>query len=101
MSGSNPSGTSTNFFGTFLDTLSRDKSASNKGADPLTVDAILRHLLAGGGARALPDLMPVAGNSVGVLLESLEKLKSSGMIEQQDDRVSLTDRGRMLASLTR
>lgn len=97
------SSSNTNFFGTFLDTLARDKAAPTKTAGPgQAIDAVLKTLHASTDPLRLSDLMPAANNSAGMLLEVLGKLESAEMVSRTEDgRVELTGKGKDLAALTR
>ncbi len=76
-------------------------AAVGRQAQPLTadaVDAVLKELL--GGPRDFKDLVPVAGNSVGVLLQVLDKIVAAGWVAYNADmRVALTDQGEQIARL--
>jgi hypothetical protein len=93
---------SSNLFGTFLDTFSRDPASAKPADSPQPIDAILKTLNTAQTPLTLAELMPATNHSADVLLESIDKLLRSGMIERtKDDRVVLTPQGRMLAALTR
>ncbi len=76
-------------------------AAVSKLVQPLTadaVDAVLKELL--GGPRDLKDLVPIAGNSVGLLLQVLDKVVAAGWVAYNaDKRVALTDQGEQIARL--
>lgn len=76
-------------------------AAVGRLAQPLTaevVDAVLKELLS--GPHDLKDLMPIAGNSVGLLLQVLDKIVAAGWVAYNvDKRVALTDQGEQIARL--
>jgi predicted Rossmann fold nucleotide-binding protein DprA/Smf involved in DNA uptake len=93
-------GSSTNFFGTFLDTFSREPASPKAAGTTQPIDAILKSLNA--GPLSLAELMPAANHSAAVLLEALGKLEGSGMVERtNDERIALTQQGHQVAALTR
>jgi hypothetical protein len=59
---------------------------------------VLKELL--GGPHDLKDLVPIAGNSVGVLLQVLDKVVAAGWVAYDADKsVALTDQGEQIARL--
>jgi predicted transcriptional regulator len=93
----------TNLFGTFLDTFSKESRAPARPPAPgQHVDAILKALHASASPLTLAQLMPAAEYSAAALLDAVAALQSKGLIERAgEDSVQLTALGRQIAALTR
>ena len=96
----------TNFFGTFLDTMSSDVrnttigralSGSQPSTPPGAADAVLRTLLDRNGKAEAKALLPLTGYSVDDLTAVLNTLASFNLIHHDQGIVTLTRDGRNAA----
>jgi hypothetical protein len=93
------SGLKTDYFGTFLDVLSRGAAtAANLAAShqDLTATAI-RIIAAHGGSLSLPELFAPPFNSMKTLLETAQELEKFGFVERDGAKITLTDAGKAMA----
>ncbi len=89
-----------NLFGTFLDAFNASSAARklNQSQGATSVDAMMKQLLS--GPQDVKDLVSLTGNSVGQLLEILDKAKTAGWVAYDDQkRVTLTTQGEQIARL--
>ncbi len=95
------------YFGTFLDAASRPPNAPVQEAtapravpqvDRDPTDQVLKALSA--GPLGVKDLVPIANNSLGALLQIVGSLRSMGLVEALPDNVfKLTQQGEGIAAL--
>jgi hypothetical protein len=95
------SGRTTDFFGTFLETLSRGAKEISRGPgapqnDPR--DGLVLALAERGGAASLADLLLPPLTSLGELMPIIQQLQAFGLVQTNGASVSLTDAGRNVAS---
>jgi hypothetical protein len=99
MSGSGPGERKTDYFGTFLDVLSRGvtqvATALTNSGD--LRDAALRALEAHGGRMSISDLLAPPFTSVGPLMSVVQDLQAFGLAEREGGFVQLTPDGEAVA----
>jgi len=105
----------TDYFGTFLDALSRGAKVASAG--PTTIDtattvasgvspasaegdgrdATIRAISAHGGEASFGDVMVPPLNSIGMVISVLQELETFGLVERDGGIVRLTSSGKIVA----